>query len=168
MSEPEKPPGPEDAAEPEGQSKPTPAEPKPVAPRTGEPPQTKPIQKPDYVKGTMERRSFLRNIGAAAGILGATSYLALAPKEWPLSLKDSTGLRSKPRFKPVRLNGASGLPTSKMLRVRAFFSTQQNPPPLPGNFSTSCASNCSKTTIPSFRRQPASSFSTGSSRPISA
>ena len=46
------------------------------------------------------RRHFLRQSGIAAGIgLGAT-YLSLAPKDWPLSLKDTDGEAGKP---PKRL-----------------------------------------------------------------
>ena len=87
---------PQNTSEPEG--------PQENAPETNKPPPTKPIQHPEYEKAEMERRKFLGRIGAAAGILGAAGYLALAPKNWPLSLKDTTGLRSKPVFKPVSLN----------------------------------------------------------------
>lgn len=64
----------------------------------------KPVQKPDYEQGKMPRRAFLGRIGAATGILGAAGYLSLAPEDWPLALKDSSGLRSKPKLEPIRLN----------------------------------------------------------------
>lgn len=64
----------------------------------------KPIQHPDYVKAPMERRHFLRRIGAATGILGAAGYLSMAPEGWPLSRRDNSGLRSKPQYKAIRLN----------------------------------------------------------------
>lgn len=70
-----------------------------------EPPKkVKPIQKPEYEKGDMGRRSFLGKVGAATGILGAAGYLTMAPEDWPLSLRDKSGHRSKPKFNPVRLN----------------------------------------------------------------
>jgi uncharacterized protein (DUF362 family) len=51
----------------------------------------------------MDRRTLFRRLGAAAGALGAVSYAAFAPEEWPLSMKDPTGLRSRPRIVPVTL-----------------------------------------------------------------
>ena len=39
----------------------------------------------------------------AAGLTGAASYLALAPEHWPLSLRDSSGLRSVPQPIPFSL-----------------------------------------------------------------
>ena len=68
------------------------------------PKKAKPIQKPDYEMGAMGRRSFLGKIGAATGILGAAGYLTMAPEDWPLSLRDKSGHRSKPKFNPVRLD----------------------------------------------------------------
>jgi len=70
----------------------------------GLPMEPKPIQKPEYEKGVMGRRRFLGKIGAATGILGAAGYLTLAPEDWPLSLRDGSGLRSEPKVNPVRLN----------------------------------------------------------------
>jgi len=64
----------------------------------------KPVQRPDYEKGAMGRRSFLGKIGAATGILGAASYLSKAPEDWPLSMRDDSGLRSEPKVTPIRLN----------------------------------------------------------------
>lgn len=51
----------------------------------------------------MDRRTFLRRAGSAAGLFGAAGYLALAPDDWPLSMRDPAGLRSVPEIKPVRL-----------------------------------------------------------------
>ena len=108
MNESEKPAGSQGADKPDpavpDPAVPDPAVPNPPGTESSKPPRTKPIQHPDYEKGPMERRKFLGRIGAAAGILGAAGYLALAPKNWPLSLKDKTGLRSKPVFQPVSLN----------------------------------------------------------------
>jgi uncharacterized protein (DUF362 family) len=63
----------------------------------------KPIQKPDYAKKPLTRRAFLARSGAAVGLGAAASYLALAPEDWPGSLKDPTGLRSRPKIRPVRI-----------------------------------------------------------------
>lgn len=63
----------------------------------------KPVQKPDYVKEPVGRRRFVARLAAVLGLGGAASYLALAPQEWPLSLRDPSGLRSKPRHKPYTL-----------------------------------------------------------------
>ena len=61
------------------------------------------IQNPDYVKDTMDRRSFIKKAGGLAGLTGAAAYLGLAPEEWPLSLKDITGRRSEPQVESFRL-----------------------------------------------------------------
>ena len=63
----------------------------------------KPKQKPEYEKKPMSRRAFAGRIATAAGIVGVGSYLALAPEDWPLSLRDGSGLRGMPKVKPVRL-----------------------------------------------------------------
>ena len=63
----------------------------------------KPIQKPEYVKQPLTRRQFAGRIAAVAGLGGAAGYLMLAPEKWPGSLKDATGLLSKPVEKPFRL-----------------------------------------------------------------
>jgi len=76
----------------------------PDASEKSEPLRAKPIQKPDYEKGVMERRKFLGKIGAATGILGAAGYLTFAPEDWPMSLRDKSGLRSEPKLTPIRLN----------------------------------------------------------------
>lgn len=63
----------------------------------------KPTQHPDYRKAPLTRRQLLGRVAAATGIGGAASYLALAPGDWPGSLKDTSGLRSLPRPTPFRL-----------------------------------------------------------------
>ena len=61
------------------------------------------IQNPDYVKDPLDRRSFLKKTAGLAGLTGAAAYLGLAPENWPLSLKDITGLRSEPTVESFRL-----------------------------------------------------------------
>lgn len=51
----------------------------------------------------MSRRSFVRRLTTAAGLAGAASYLAFAPEEYPLSLRDFSGRRSKPQTVPWTL-----------------------------------------------------------------
>ena len=55
------------------------------------------IQHPDYEKAPMSRRTFWRRIAAVAGMGAGATYLAKAPSDWPLSLKDPTGHRSMPK-----------------------------------------------------------------------
>jgi uncharacterized protein (DUF362 family) len=43
-----------------------------------------------------DRRRFFRHAAGVAGASAASTYLALAPPEWPLSLRDPTGERGKP------------------------------------------------------------------------
>jgi len=64
----------------------------------------KPIQHPDYEKAPMDRRQFFRRIASATGITAGTGSLAWAPADWPLSLKDKTGLRSVPEENPLSLD----------------------------------------------------------------
>ncbi len=70
------------------------------------------IQNPDYVKATEDRRAFLRKAFTITGLGGAAAYLGLAPESWPLSMKDSSGLRSKPVHKPFRLHDYRVAPPS--------------------------------------------------------
>ena len=56
----------------------------------------KPIQKPDYVKAPMDRRTFLTRTAAVAGVTAGLGYVSFAPKGAPGSLKDMTGRRSEP------------------------------------------------------------------------
>lgn len=67
---------------------------------------SKTIQHPEYEKAPMDRRTFFRRLGTAGGIGAAAGYLAWAPSDWPLSLKDPTGLRSVPVVKPLQLPGS--------------------------------------------------------------
>jgi uncharacterized protein (DUF362 family) len=54
----------------------------------------KPIQKPDYEKAPMDRRTFIRRAAAVGGITAGMGYLSFAPEDKPLSRKDVTGKRS--------------------------------------------------------------------------
>ncbi|MCH7908440.1 MAG: DUF362 domain-containing protein [Candidatus Hydrogenedentes bacterium] len=63
----------------------------------------KEIQHPEYEKAPMDRRTFFRRIAAAGTLGGAVGYASLAPSNWPLSLKDTTGLRSVPKINPFTL-----------------------------------------------------------------
>ncbi|MBI2423993.1 MAG: DUF362 domain-containing protein [Candidatus Hydrogenedentes bacterium] len=64
---------------------------------------SKGIQHPGYEKAPMDRRDFLRRAALVGGIGGAASYLAMAPENWPLSMRDKTGLLSKPVHLPFQL-----------------------------------------------------------------
>lgn len=64
----------------------------------------KPKQHPDYQKEPLTRRALLGRVLAAGGVGGVAAYLAAAPEDWPLSLKDKTGLRSVPEVKPFKLH----------------------------------------------------------------
>lgn len=44
----------------------------------------------------IRRRTFLKQTGLAAGLAAGAGWAALAPPEWPLSLKDPDGERGKP------------------------------------------------------------------------
>jgi uncharacterized protein (DUF362 family) len=63
----------------------------------------KKVQRPEYEKAEMSRRTFAARVATVLGIGGAAAYLAKAPEGWPLSLKDATGLRGMPVVKPMRL-----------------------------------------------------------------
>lgn len=54
-------------------------------------------------KELMNRRDFLRRGATLVGLGGAASYLALAPEGFPFSLKDRSGLRSRPKPRVFRL-----------------------------------------------------------------
>ncbi len=60
-------------------------------------------QHPEYEKAPMDRRTLLKRVGMAVGLTGAAGYLAFAPEDWPLSMRDRSGLRGQPVIKPVRL-----------------------------------------------------------------
>jgi uncharacterized protein (DUF362 family) len=63
----------------------------------------KPLQHPDYVKSPLSRRAFFGRVAAATTLTGGAAYLALAPEDWPGSMRDPTGHRSEPHIKPLRL-----------------------------------------------------------------
>jgi len=64
---------------------------------------TETVQHPDYRREPLSRRAFVQRIAAAGAIGGGAAYLARAPESWPLSMRDSTGLRSIPRPRPLEL-----------------------------------------------------------------
>ena len=51
----------------------------------------------------IERRTFLKQAGAVAGLAAAAGWAALAPARWPLSIKDPDGEEAKPRERALRL-----------------------------------------------------------------
>ncbi len=50
-----------------------------------------------------DRRRFLKQAATVAGVSLGAAYASLAPKTWPLSLRDEDGERGKPRLKSLRL-----------------------------------------------------------------
>lgn len=50
-----------------------------------------------------DRRRFLKQVGAAAGLAAGAGWAALAPPSWPLSLRDPDGERGKPHSSALRL-----------------------------------------------------------------
>ena len=50
-----------------------------------------------------DRRRFLKQAATVAGLSLGAGWAALAPKEWPLSLRDPDGERGKPRRRALRL-----------------------------------------------------------------
>jgi uncharacterized protein (DUF362 family) len=64
----------------------------------------KPIQHPEYEKKPVSRRTVMRRIATAVGIGAAGTYVGFAPEGWPGSMRDASGLRSKPRIRPITLN----------------------------------------------------------------
>jgi uncharacterized protein (DUF362 family) len=65
-------------------------------------PETDPRQSPETPPG-LDRRRFLKQAGAVAGLTLASGYAALAPSNWPLSLRDPDGERGKPRRHTLKL-----------------------------------------------------------------
>jgi uncharacterized protein (DUF362 family) len=51
----------------------------------------------------IERRTFLKQAGAVAGLAAAAGWAALAPPRWPLSLKDPDGEHAKPKQRTLHL-----------------------------------------------------------------
>jgi uncharacterized protein (DUF362 family) len=64
----------------------------------------KPIQHPEYEKKPVSRRAVIRRIATVVGIGAAGTYVGFAPDDWPGSMRDDSGLRSKPRIRPITLN----------------------------------------------------------------
>ena len=62
-----------------------------------------PVNQPDAPRRPMSRRDFMRRGVFVFGMSAAAAYLALAPEDFPFSLKDRTGLRSRPRPEVFRL-----------------------------------------------------------------
>ena len=54
-------------------------------------------------QGELHRRGLLRGAAAAAGLGAAAGWAALAPPDWPGSLKDPDGERGKPRRRTLSL-----------------------------------------------------------------
>ena len=50
-----------------------------------------------------ERRAFLKQLGAAGVLALGAGWAALAPSDWPLSLRDPDGERGKPGLNLIRL-----------------------------------------------------------------
>ena len=63
----------------------------------------KPLQHPEYVKQPISRRQFALRIAGVIGLGGVAGYAGLAPENWPLSLRDASGLRSVPVERPMTL-----------------------------------------------------------------
>lgn len=57
----------------------------------------------DDLHQSRERRAFLKQAGLTALLAAGASWAALAPRHWPLSLRDPDGERGKPREKLLRL-----------------------------------------------------------------
>ena len=57
----------------------------------------------DYRSQPLTRRELLRRGVAVGAVTAAGAYLALAPEDHPLSLRDNTGLRGLPKVKPFEL-----------------------------------------------------------------
>ncbi|WP_428263003.1 DUF362 domain-containing protein [Haliangium sp.] len=51
----------------------------------------------------IQRRTFLKQAGVAAGLAAGAGWVSLAPAGWPLSLKDPDGERGKPQKQVLRL-----------------------------------------------------------------
>ena len=64
--------------------------------------ETDPRETPETPPG-LDRRRFLKQAGAVAGLTLASGYAALAPSNWPLSLRDPDGERGKPQRRTLRL-----------------------------------------------------------------
>ncbi|MEO1171409.1 MAG: DUF362 domain-containing protein [Myxococcota bacterium] len=58
---------------------------------------------PSLEVARIRRRTFIKQAAAVAGIAGTSTYAALAPSSWPLSLQDPDGERGKPQAKLIHL-----------------------------------------------------------------
>jgi len=63
----------------------------------------RPPDTPEPEPSAVDRRRFLKQAGAVAGLTLASGWAALAPSRWPLSLRDPDGERGKPRSPILRL-----------------------------------------------------------------
>jgi len=63
----------------------------------------KPLDETEYQKDPINRRDFIVKGATAFGIASVAAYLALAPENFPFSLRDDTGFRSKPTPKKYRI-----------------------------------------------------------------
>ncbi len=57
----------------------------------------------DYRKNAVSRREFFKQGAGIAAVSAVAAYLSFAPEDFPFSLKDSSGLRSRPKVKPFQL-----------------------------------------------------------------
>ena len=57
----------------------------------------------DYRPEYVSRRDLLKRAAVLGGVGAAGAYLAYAPEDYPLSLRDHTGLRGMPFEKPFQL-----------------------------------------------------------------
>jgi len=57
----------------------------------------------DYRGQPLTRRELLKRGAAVGAVTAAAAYLALAPEDYPLSLRDTTGLRGLPKVKSFEL-----------------------------------------------------------------
>jgi uncharacterized protein (DUF362 family) len=67
----------------------------------------KPIQKPDYEKAPMDRRTFIKRTAVAAGVTAGLGYISYAPATLPGSRRDVTGDRSVIEPEPYHLKDFS-------------------------------------------------------------
>jgi len=58
---------------------------------------------PEHTPRTLTRREMVRGVLATGAVTAAAGYVALAPEHWPLSLRDTTGLRGMPFERPFML-----------------------------------------------------------------
>jgi len=71
----------------------------------------------DYRGDYLSRRDMLKRILALGGVSAAGAYLAYAPEDYPLSLRDHSGLRSMPVETPFRLPDFRVKPAATEIQV---------------------------------------------------